>query len=80
MQNVEQRQIKCAVLELCEKRFLNNREISRMPIVGTKTRQGKEGRGRIAHVQPEFLLDLGQADAGGLPDAFHSALGGHLSH
>ena len=48
--------------------------------VGTKGGQGKEGEGRIAHVQPEFLLCSGQADAGGLPDTFHSALGGHLSH
>ena len=41
---------------------------------------GEGGVGRIAHIWPEFLLCSGQADVGGLPDAFHSALGGHLSH
>jgi hypothetical protein len=39
---------------------------------------GREGRGRIAHGQPELHLCSGQADEGGLPDAFHSAPGGHL--
>jgi hypothetical protein len=28
----------------------------------------------------QFFLCSGQADMGGLPDAFYSALGGHLSH
>jgi hypothetical protein len=42
--------------------------------------QGKEGKRRRAHVWPEFLLCSGQADVGRLPEAFHSALGGHLSH
>jgi hypothetical protein len=40
---------------------------------------GEEGGGRIAHVLPDFHLCSGQADVGGLPDAFHSAPGGHLS-
>lgn len=35
--------------------------------------------GRIAHVLPEFYLCFGQADMGGLPDAFYSAPGGHPS-
>jgi hypothetical protein len=33
---------------------------------------GQGNRGRIAHFWPEFLLYSGQADLGGLPDAFHS--------
>jgi hypothetical protein len=41
--------------------------------------QGKVGKGG-ACVWPEFLLCSGQVDVGGLPDAFHSAPGGHLSH
>ena len=41
--------------------------------MGTKRGQEKRGEGRIAHVRPEFLLCSGQADAGGLPDAFHWA-------
>lgn len=48
--------------------------------VRTKRGQGKGERGWIAHIGPEFLLCSGQADTGGLPDAFHLALGGHLSH
>jgi hypothetical protein len=40
---------------------------------------GEEVGGRISHVWPEFHLCPGQADAGGLPDAFHSAPGGHPS-
>ena len=39
---------------------------------------GKGGREKETHVRPEFLCS-GQANAGGLPDAFHSALGGHPS-
>jgi hypothetical protein len=35
--------------------------------------------GRIAHIQPEFLLCSGQAEKGGLPDTFDSAPGGHPS-
>ena len=45
--------------------------------MGTEGGQGKEGEGRIAHVWPEFLLCSGQADLGGLPDAFHSDPGGN---
>jgi hypothetical protein len=41
---------------------------------------GEEGGGRIAHIQKEFLLCSGQVDTGGLPNAFCSAPGGHLSH
>ena len=41
--------------------------------------QWKEGEGRVAQVQPEFVLCSGQADDGGLPEAFQSAPGGHLS-
>ena len=37
----------------------------------------KWGR-KICHVRPEFLCS-GQAEAGGLPDAFHLAPGGHLA-
>ena len=49
--------------------------------VGTKKgKEGKERERRIAHVWPEFHLCSGQADMGGLPDAFHSVPGGHLSH
>ena len=48
--------------------------------VETKRGQEKEGEVGIAHTRPEFLLCSGQADVGRLPDAFHSALGGHLSH
>jgi hypothetical protein len=40
---------------------------------------GKRGEGG-AHVQPKFSLFSGKADMGGLLDAFHLALGGHLSH
>jgi hypothetical protein len=40
---------------------------------------GNEGGWKIAHIKPEFLLCSGQAEAEGLPDAFHSARGGHLS-
>jgi hypothetical protein len=36
--------------------------------------------GRIAHVWPELFLCSGQAGMAGLPDAFHSDPGGHLSH
>jgi hypothetical protein len=44
--------------------------------VGTKgRRRGKRWGGRIAHVQPEFLLCSGQADVGGLQDTFHLAPG-----
>ena len=46
--------------------------------VGTKRGQRK-GRG-IAHARPEFLLCTEQADTRELLDAFHLALGGHLSH
>ena len=49
-------------------------------ICGKEKGAGEEGEGRIAHVWPEFLLCSGQADMGGLPDTFHSAPGGHLSH
>jgi hypothetical protein len=35
------------------------------------------GVGESARVHPEFLCS-GRADAGGLPDAFHAALSGHL--
>jgi hypothetical protein len=46
--------------------------------VGTK--KGAEGRGGGRnHDQPEFHLCSGQADAGRLPEAFHSAPGGHPS-
>jgi hypothetical protein len=45
-----------------------------------KRGEGEEGGGRIAHVRPEFLLCSREADVGGLPDTFHLALGGHLSH
>ena len=49
--------------------------------VGTKKGvRGKRGKGRIAHVRPEFLLCSGQVAVEGLPDSFHWALGGHLSH
>ena len=46
--------------------------------VGTNRGQRK-GRG-IAHARPEFLLCTEQADTRELLDAFHLALGGHLSH
>ena len=46
-------------------------------IVGTKRGQGE---GRIARAWPEFLLCSGKVDAERLPDTFHSAPGGHLSH
>ena len=36
------------------------------------------GKRKSSHVLPEFLCS-GQADSGGLLDAFHSALGGHLA-
>jgi hypothetical protein len=49
-------------------------------LCGNKEGVGERGEGRIAHVWPEFLLCSGQAEAGGLPDAFHSAPGGHLSN
>ena len=39
--------------------------------------RGTGGRVR-ARDRPEFLCS-GQADTGGLPDAFHSAPGGHLA-
>ena len=42
--------------------------------------EGNDEGGRIACVWPEFLLCSGQVEVGGLPDAFHSAPGGHLSH
>ena len=48
--------------------------------VGTKRGLGKEGEGRRACAQPEFLLCSGHVDAGGLPDAFHWDLDGHLSN
>lgn len=38
---------------------------------------GKGKRDRT-HILPEFLCS-GQADGGGLPDTFHSALGGNLA-
>jgi hypothetical protein len=38
---------------------------------------GGGGRERV-RIWPEFLCS-GQADAGGLPDAFHAAPGGHLA-
>ena len=48
------------------------------PFVGTKGVSGKGGR--KACTWPEFLLYSGQvADAGGLPDTFHLAPGGHLN-
>ena len=37
---------------------------------------GKEGE---THIWPE-LRSSEQVDTGGLPEAFHSATGGHLSH
>jgi hypothetical protein len=40
---------------------------------------GRRGRKKSLS-RPEFRLCSGQADAGGLSDAFHLALGGHLSH
>jgi hypothetical protein len=43
--------------------------------VGTKRGWGEWGREN----SPEFHLSSGQADTGGLPDAFHSAPGGHPS-
>jgi hypothetical protein len=47
--------------------------------VGTKN-GGPWGReGGKNHILPEFHLCSGQADVGGLPDAFHSAPGGHPS-
>jgi hypothetical protein len=53
-------------------------------MLGTKGVYKKAGGGgvggEIAHVQSEFLLCSGQADAGGLPDTFYLAPGGHLSH
>lgn len=39
---------------------------------------GERGGRERAHILPEFLCS-GQADAGGLPDAFHSASGRHLA-
>jgi hypothetical protein len=48
--------------------------------VGTKKGAGERGGREEVHVRPEFLLCSGQADMGGLPVAFHSAPGGHLSH
>jgi hypothetical protein len=48
--------------------------------VGTNGERGRKGKGRIAHFQPDFFLCSGQADLGGLPDAFHWAPRGHLSH
>lgn len=39
---------------------------------------GREGRER-GRVQPEFFLCSEQVDVGGLMDAFHSALSGHLA-
>jgi hypothetical protein len=52
-----------------------------IPSVGTKKGSvGERGGGKIARVWPEFHLCSGQVDTGGLPDTFHSALGGHLSH
>ena len=41
---------------------------------------GKGRKERIANVWPEFLLCSGQADREGLLDAFHYAVGGHLSN
>jgi hypothetical protein len=41
---------------------------------------GEGGGKEKARIWPEFLLCSGQADAGGLPDAFHYTPGGHLSH
>ena len=38
---------------------------------------GEEVGRERAHVRPELLCS-GQVDVGGLLDAFHSALGGHL--
>jgi hypothetical protein len=56
-----------------------------MPKSGTavwelKRGLGKKEEGRIAHIWPEFLLCSEQADVEGLPNAFYSAPGGHLSH
>ena len=49
-----------------------------LPPVGNK--MGPWGReGGKTHALPEFHLCSGQADVGGLPDAFHSAPGGHPS-
>jgi hypothetical protein len=42
---------------------------------GLGERAGREDSPRLA----EFHLYSGQADMGGLPNAFHSALGGHSS-
>jgi hypothetical protein len=46
------------------------------------TERGLRGRaGRmIDHIQPEYHLCSGKADTGELPDVFHLALGGCLSH
>ena len=47
--------------------------------VGQRGYRGKRGR-KKARVRTEFLLCSGLQDEGGLPDAFHLAPGGHLSH
>ena len=46
--------------------------------VGSKKRSRDEEEWRT-HLPPEFHLWSRQADVEGLPDAFHSALGGHPS-
>jgi hypothetical protein len=51
---------------------------NRIVNVGWWGYRGRGGRGR-AHIWPEFLCS-GQGDSGRLPDTFHLALGGHLSH
>jgi hypothetical protein len=52
-----------------------------LSIVGTKKGvRGRKWGGRIACARLEFLLCSEKVDMEGLPDAFHSALGGHLSH
>jgi hypothetical protein len=62
------------------KAALSYRQTDMWELKGGGGKWGWEWGGRLAQVRPELLLCSWQTDMGGLPDAFNSAPGGHLSH